>query len=271
MSPLHAVPSRLRALVAAVSAVLLLLLAGYMRIAIAKLDFGTKFVVFFACMLLLLAVLLAVGGGKSRAAHACLLLSQVGEMLLFVFLASFAAVQMLILAGARSDVPSSDGGAKYVVVMGAGLRGDVPTRVLALRLEAARVYLEEHPDSVAILTGGQGSGETVAESSAMKTYLEERGIAEERLLEEPEARSTVENVRFSAALMDAGGQGQTVAAVSNYFHMYRVRRLFEAEGIDAVAVGAPVPNPGVAVSMHIREYFSIWNMWLGNPMTAEVQ
>ncbi len=49
-------------------------------------------------------------------------------------------------------------GLEYVVVLGAQVRGQKPSKALKMRLEAARAYARENPDTVLILSGGQGPG-----------------------------------------------------------------------------------------------------------------
>ena len=92
--------------------------------------------------------------------------------------------------------------ADAVIVLGAAVHGDRVTWVLSNRLDAAIAYLEAHPDAIAVVSGGQGAGETVTEGSAMRKYLLEHGIAEDRVIAEERATNTTENFLFSKALID---------------------------------------------------------------------
>ena len=69
----------------------------------------------------------------------------------------------------------------YMVVLGAGVRGDVPSLSLRNRIDAAYDYLTEHPDVTAILSGGQGEGENITEAQCMFDHLTAMGIDESRL------------------------------------------------------------------------------------------
>jgi uncharacterized SAM-binding protein YcdF (DUF218 family) len=89
--------------------------------------------------------------------------------------------------------------------LGAGLHGTTPSLSLTNRLAAALAFLEEHPDTVAIVSGGQGPGENMTEAEAMTIWLEARGIAPERIIGEPEATSTAENLENSFRIIRERG------------------------------------------------------------------
>ena len=65
---------------------------------------------------------------------------------------------VLIATTATATPPA---GLDCIVVLGAGLRPDgTPTETLRYRLDAALAYLEENPETVCIVSGGQGFGES---------------------------------------------------------------------------------------------------------------
>ena len=118
--------------------------------------------------------------------------------------------------------------------------------------------MNEHPETVAILTGGQGSDETRTEAAAMEEYLLSRGIAPERLILEDEARNTAQNVKYSLALMEEKGLEGHVAVLSSEFHLYRARRIFARYDMDVDAIPAPTPWVGlVPLNSYLREYASV--------------
>ena len=65
----------------------------------------------------------------------------------------------------------------YVVVLGAHVKGDVPSKALELRLKAALKYARENEDTTLILSGGQGFGEDITEAKCMENYLTAHGIS----------------------------------------------------------------------------------------------
>ena len=132
-----------------------------------------------------------------------------------------------------------DRSADAVIVLGAAVHGDRVTWILSNRLDAAIDYAEEHPETVLVVSGGRGDGETVTEASAMRKYLLEHGIAEERIIAEERATSTVENFLYSTELIhERLGEDATVGFVTTAFHCYRAGAVARQLGIDTFAVPA---------------------------------
>ena len=52
-------------------------------------------------------------------------------------------------------------------MLGAGLKGDTPSLALERRLEKAAEYMNKNGNAIAIVSGGQGKGETISEAKAM--------------------------------------------------------------------------------------------------------
>lgn len=177
---------------------------------------------------------------------------------IFAVLLSFFIIEGLILTH-DDGTPSPD--ANTVIVLGAGLHGSVPSLTLKSRLEAALDYLNAHPQAVAVLTGGQGAGETITEASAMAKWLTDRGIDSGRLYLEEQATDTRENLRFSKAIIEEQNLPGPVAVLSNSFHLYRAEILAGQAGLGAVqTLAAPVPAVPLwwlTVSVYLREYCSI--------------
>jgi Uncharacterized conserved protein len=140
-------------------------------------------------------------------------------------------------AAKRADRVDADA----LIVLGAAVHGDKVTWVLSNRLDTAADYLAAHPDTVCVVTGGQGDGESVTEASAMQKYLIERkGIAPARILVEDRATSTLENFRFSKILIEeALGKNAKIAFVTTDFHVFRAGRVARKAGLDAVGIAAP--------------------------------
>lgn len=126
-----------------------------------------------------------------------------------------------------------------LIVLGAALHGEKVTWVLSNRLDAAYDYLVEHPDCLCVVSGGQGSGESRTEASAMKEYLVNRGIGAERILTEEQAASTKENFLFSKDILDGVlGENARLAFVTTDFHVFRAGRTAARLGIEVFGVAA---------------------------------
>lgn len=118
-----------------------------------------------------------------------------------------------------------------VVVLGCSVKGERPSTILEERLEAAYTYLEDNPDAICVLSGGQGKGEDISEAECMYRYLTERGIAPERLLKEDTSTTTEENLRYSVQLLKEHGMDTKITIVTSEFHEYRANKTAERLGI----------------------------------------
>ena len=101
----------------------------------------------------------------------------------------------VVSAGHGADDPE----AQWVVVLGAGVNGTVPSQALRERLEAAQDYLARYPEAVAVLSGAQGDGESITEARCMYDWLTARGVDPARLRLETKATTTEENLRCSTS------------------------------------------------------------------------
>lgn len=142
----------------------------------------------------------------------------------------------------------------YVIVLGAQVRGDVPSRALRKRIQKAEDYLKENPETVAVLSGGKGNGENISEAQAMYECLRKAGIEEERLLLEDQSTSTVENLEFSAKLI---GKEKKTGIISQNFHIYRALKLAEHQGYRDVCGIAAGSEPIYQPHFMVREAFAI--------------
>ena len=179
-----------------------------------------------------------------------------------VGLAYFCFVEAFIIKNARTDKdPERD----YIIVLGAAVYGDQPSLTLVRRLEGARDYLLAYPDSVAIVSGGMGPGENITEAQAMYNWLCRQGVDSSRIIMEPQATSTEENLRYSFDIIRARGdepQGH-VAIVSSAYHLYRAKTMAQHLGVtDAAGVAAPWGYFFVMLNYFIREAFGVTKLWV---------
>lgn len=120
----------------------------------------------------------------------------------------------------------------YIIVLGAQVREDGPSTVLKYRLDAAMEYLQENPDTLCIVSGGQGANETCSEAEGMADYLQKNGIEETRILLEKESKNTLENIANSKVILGENYNG--VGIITNNFHMFRALQLAKAQGLENV-------------------------------------
>lgn len=176
----------------------------------------------------------------------------------------FCIVEVPIIKNARTD---KDPERKYLVVLGAAVYGDEPSLTLVRRMEGALDYLNAYPDSVAIVSGGMGPGETVTEAQAMHDWLVGHGVAEERIILEAEATSTLENLSNSYEIIRARGDEPdgNVAVVSSAYHLYRAKEISRLLGVEAAGVAAPWGYFFVMLNYFIREAFGVTKLWVLGP------
>lgn len=149
--------------------------------------------------------------------------------------------------------------AKYIIVLGAAVHGKTPSLSLIERLRAAREYLTAHPDSVAIVSGGQGDGEAISEAQAMYDWLSESGIDKKRIIKEDKATSTYENIKFSLDIINSLGDdpSASTAIVTSEYHVYRALLIGKTLGVDLKAVAAETSILTVRLNYFIREAFGV--------------
>ena len=187
------------------------------------------------------------------------------KLLLYVltlFIALFAVLEGIILAGCRDEVRRD---APVMIVLGAKVWQDGPSPALKRRLDKALDYLIDHPEVQVIVSGGQGYNEPVSEAAAMMDYLTARGLDPARIHPEDQSTSTVENLRNSKALMTELGYDPAetpVLVVSNAFHLTRVRLLCSRMGLTADTLGTPMPDAASACYSYAREALALVKSFL---------
>lgn len=165
----------------------------------------------------------------------------------------------ILVAGASMETTAQP--CAYIVVLGAKVNGTAPSSTLRERIDRAYEYLQAHPETIAVLSGGQGSDEGISEAQCMYDVLSERGISPERLWLEERATSTWENLRFSLAIIQekTGRIPKTVGIVSSGYHMYRAGLFAEKCGAEAVAIPTETENKLHFINYYLREIAGVWH------------
>ena len=173
----------------------------------------------------------------------------------------FCIVEVPIVKNARTD---PDPERPYLIVLGAAVYGERPSLTLVRRLEGALDYLDRYPDSIAIVSGGMGKGEDITEARAMHDWLVQHGLPEERVLMEPNATSTEENLRYSFEIIRNRGDEPdgNVAIVSSAYHLFRAKSMARLQGVQAAGVAAPWGYKMVMLNYFIREAFGVTHLWV---------
>src|SRR5947209_1871361 len=185
-------------------------------------------------------------------------------------LASGAVVAFLLLTSIRIVHTASleeFRPADAIVVFGAAEYSGHPSPVLRARLDQGFDLFRHGVAPVVITTGGAAADPHFSEGGVGRDYLMHHGIPERNLIAETQGRDTAESAVRVAVIMRANGLHSCVA-VSDAYHVFRIRKLLEHEGLGPVYV-APRPDSrphsliqrGVAVLREATSYL-LWKLGL---------
>ena len=156
-------------------------------------------------------------------------------------------------------LPDTD--CEYIVVLGAKVNGTAPSLSLSDRIRAAESYLKAHPDTVAILSGGQGEDEGISEAQCMFEGLTAQGIDPNRLWLEDQATSTWENIRFTLDLIEekTGDRPETIGLVSSEYHLFRADLFARECGVETVGIPSATSWFSIKLNYFMREAAGVWH------------
>jgi len=172
----------------------------------------------------------------------------------------FTAVQIVNTAS-REEIRPADA----IVVFGAAEYSGHPSPVLKARLDHAFDLYKQHVAPVLITTGGAASDPKFSEGGVGRDYLLKRGVPENALIAETQGSDTSQSAQRVAVIMRANGLHSCVA-VSDAYHVFRIRKLLEHEGIGPVYVAPRADSRphgmlarAVAVLREVTSY-SLWRL-----------
>lgn len=137
--------------------------------------------------------------------------------------------------------------AEHAIVLGMALQNGKPTEDLLSRLDTAQRFLEQNPDATLILTGGNAGEDGRTEAAVMRDLLLERGVSEERVRLEDQAKTTKENFRNTARMIDPA---QPVVLISSNYHMARAVRTAKSAGFARI-LRLPAPSDPLSFGANI--------------------
>ncbi len=186
-----------------------------------------------------------------------LLLLLVAAVVLFLIITAFQVVHTASL----QEIQPADA----IVVFGAAEYSGRPSPVLRARLDHALEVFHHDVAPVVITTGGAAADPTFSEGGVGRDYLMRHGVPERSLIAETQGHDTSESAVRVGVIMRANGLRSCVA-VSDAYHVFRIRKLLEHEGIAPVYV-APRPDSrphsawqrSIAVLRETASYF-LWKL-----------
>ena len=144
--------------------------------------------------------------------------------------------------------------ADAIIVMGAAQYNGAPSPVLRTRLNHARDLFEQGYASIIITTGGYGPDPNFSEAHVAARYLSSEGIDASQIITEQGSGTTYDTVRAASRLMQSHGWTRAIV-VSDGFHLYRLRELFEDQGIEVRT--SPAPESVIESDRATRIWFSV--------------
>ena len=184
--------------------------------------------------------------------------TRIFTVLLVIGLVIYAGTEAVII---HYSFGSPEKDSPYLLVLGAKVNDNGPSVSLWDRIYAANDYLQKHPDTVAIVSGGQGKDEPMTEALCMFTHLTELGIEPSRILLEDKATSTWENLHFSLDLIEKefGQRPTELAVLSSEYHLFRASLFTKACGVDFIGIPARTSKVSQMINHFMREVAGVWH------------
>jgi uncharacterized SAM-binding protein YcdF (DUF218 family) len=124
-----------------------------------------------------------------------------------------------------------------IVVMGAAQYDGRPSPQLAARLDHAVGLWERDLAPMVVVTGGKQLGDRFTEASASASYLTERGVPADAIVQEDAGTNTYESLSAARSLL--GDEVQSVLVVTDPYHALRTKLTAREVGFTAYVSSTP--------------------------------
>lgn len=129
-----------------------------------------------------------------------------------------------------------------IVVFGAAEYAGRPSPVYRARLDHAFDLFQKGIAPVVITTGGSAADPDYSEGGVGRDYLMRRGIPERNLIAETQSSDSAQSAQRVAVILRANGM-QTCMAVSDEYHVFRIKELLENQGLKVYVAPRPSSRP----------------------------
>ncbi len=165
---------------------------------------------------------------------ALFLLAVAGALVLFLGVIS----ARIVAAGRETPTVKADA----IVIFGAAQYAGHPSPVYKARLDHGYDLFEKGLAPVVITTGGAGQDPEFSEGGVGRDYLLRRGVPEQDLIAETQGSDTAKSAARVANIMRVNGMHRCIA-VSDAYHVFRIRALLERQGIEVEVAPRPESRP----------------------------
>ena len=132
--------------------------------------------------------------------------------------------------------------ADVIIVFGAAEYDGRPSPVYRARLDHAYMLFRKGLAPMIITTGGAAADPKYSEGGVGHDYLARRGVPDMALIAETQASDTAESADRVAVIMRVN-QMKTCIAVSDAYHVFRIRKMLEREGLKVSLAPRPDSRP----------------------------
>jgi uncharacterized SAM-binding protein YcdF (DUF218 family) len=144
----------------------------------------------------------------------------------------------IVREASRQEIHPADA----ILVFGAAEYSGRPSPVYRARLDHAFDLFEQGVAPVVITTGGAAADPSFSEGGVGHDYLMHRGIPDSSLIEETHGSDTAQSAERIGVIMRANHLHSCVA-VSDAYHVFRIRKLLEHEGMQVYVSPRPDSRP----------------------------
>ena len=174
-----------------------------------------------------------------------------------VYVISYSVFAVWVTSGVNC---STDKDYNCVIVFGGGVKDGKLSHYGENRLNAIIPYLEEHTNTMVIVSGGVGEHETFSEADVMAEYLMQHGISGERIILEDQAKNTWENIEYS---FDMIGEKNTALGISSDYHVKRIELMAKDQNVNLDMIASKSEFELNTISSYVREYMAYFKYFLG--------
>ena len=147
----------------------------------------------------------------------------------------------------------------YIIILGCQIKKDgTLTNLLKGRVNRALEFSKMQQEKtgkelVFVPSGGQGDDEIISEAQAMKNYLMEQGIEEDRILLDDKSTNTFENIKYSSQVIS--NESAKVAFSTTNYHVFRAGNVAFEQGLNYEGIAAKT-KAYFWINAFIREFIA---------------
>ncbi|MBQ9391179.1 MAG: YdcF family protein [Lachnospiraceae bacterium] len=161
------------------------------------------------------------------------------------------------MVNAKNNIAGNE---DVVIVLGCSCKSSI-CEALNQRIKAAARYLDKHPDSICIASGGNTTEFYDSEAEYIAIELAKYGVPKSKIIVENKSKNTSENIQNSKRIIDEKGLSKSVAIATSEYHQYRASLYASRCGLKAKAINASTTKY-MYPTYFTREIIAIVASWI---------